>query len=135
MSTNIANKDSNNTEQSNKKWIKYIEDAITNGDIIKFDYQNFENIRVLGVGGFGKVYSATYKKLNKSVALKSVNIYNDNSMRNFVNEVLKYKLLYIKFVNYNFTVYFIFFLQMKIQRNVDFHDNILRFYGLTQKGI
>ena len=81
--------ETNNTEQPNSdtKWIKYIEDAVANKDIIKFDYQNFENFQVLGVGGFGKVYSATYKKLNKTVALKSVNIHDDNSMRDFVNEV------------------------------------------------
>ena len=42
--------ETNNTEQPNSdtKWIKYIEDAVANKDIIiKFDDQNFENFQVL----------------------------------------------------------------------------------------
>ena len=35
------------------------------------------------------IWKSVHKKLNKTAALKSVNIHDDNSMRDFVNEVLQ----------------------------------------------
>ncbi|GBB93565.1 hypothetical protein RclHR1_21990003 [Rhizophagus clarus] len=85
------------------EWINWIEEAISKKHIKYYDYKNFSNFEVIGSGAFGKVYRAKWKNSRKILALKS--------LKNATAEKIVYEL--------------------KIQREVHFHDNIISFYGIT----
>ncbi|GBC21935.2 kinase-like domain-containing protein [Rhizophagus irregularis DAOM 181602=DAOM 197198] len=60
----------------------------------------------IGSGGFGKVYHANWKNSHKRCAIKSFFNINDATIKAIVREI-------------------------QLQREVDFHDNVIRFYGVT----
>ncbi|CAB4438315.1 unnamed protein product [Rhizophagus irregularis] len=70
-------------------------------------YENFKNVQEVGSGAFGKVFRANWKNFGHYLALKSFYNLNDITLKEIVNE-------------------------LKLQREVDFHDNIIRFYGITK---
>ncbi|CAG8503985.1 13553_t:CDS:2 [Dentiscutata erythropus] len=78
--------------------------AIDEGRIVKFGYSEFFNIREIGQGGYGIVYSADYGE--QKVALKRFT--QNNSIINFANEI---KQIY----------------------TVNNHENINRFHGITKE--
>ncbi|GES83715.1 kinase-like domain-containing protein [Rhizophagus clarus] len=80
----------------------WIVNAIKNEHINHYEYKDFYNVREIGSGGFGKVYRANWKN-SHILALKS---HNDSTAEKFVNE-------------------------LKIQRKVTMHDNIIKFYGIA----
>ncbi|CAJ0912277.1 3658_t:CDS:10 [Entrophospora sp. SA101] len=89
-----------------RKWVDWIERAIEDEHINFYDYQKFENIHKIGMGGFGKVYKANLNT-GDEVALKS--FYKESfNIKEVVNEI-------------------------KLLRKVDFNVNIIRFYGITKK--
>ncbi|CAB5346648.1 unnamed protein product [Rhizophagus irregularis] len=67
---------------------------------------NNENVQKIGFGGFGEVYRANWKSSRNYLALKSFPDFNDVTIKEIVKE-------------------------LKIQREVDFHENIIRFFGVT----
>ncbi|GBC47673.2 kinase-like domain-containing protein [Rhizophagus irregularis DAOM 181602=DAOM 197198] len=95
-----------NTENTNE-WIKWIEEAIDKELLNYYEYNDFRNFQEIGTGGFGKVYRANLKNLEKCFALKSFFNLNNVTVKEIVRE-------------------------LKIQRKVDFHDNIIRCYGITK---
>ncbi|RGB40152.1 kinase-like domain-containing protein [Rhizophagus diaphanus] len=92
----------NDTENSNE-WIKWIEEAITKNYFKYYEFKYFNNFQEVGSGGFGKVYRANWKNSHKYFALK----YFFNLNNATTKEILK------------------------LQREVDFHENIIRFCGIT----
>ncbi|RHZ71363.1 hypothetical protein Glove_259g5 [Diversispora epigaea] len=89
---------------------EWFDDIIKNNGIIKYDYDVFKDLRYIGKGAFGIVHSATLidKKMTKmKVALKSI---VDNSIELFVNE-------------------------LKQHSKVGSHENIIGFYGVSQKDL
>ncbi|CAB4400552.1 unnamed protein product [Rhizophagus irregularis] len=100
---------SNNTEfeviDNSNEWINWIEESIAKEKIKYYDYNNFNSIQEIGFGSFGKVYRANWKSSHSYLALKS--LYNFNVM---AKEIVK---------------------ELKLQREIDFHENIIRFYGIT----
>ncbi|GBB93566.1 hypothetical protein RclHR1_21990004 [Rhizophagus clarus] len=80
----------------------WIANAILQGHINHYEYKDFYNVKEIGSGGFGKVYRANWKN-SHILALKS---HNDSTAEKFVNE-------------------------LKIQRRVNMHDNIIKFYGIA----
>ncbi|CAB4385552.1 unnamed protein product [Rhizophagus irregularis] len=86
------------------KWNNWIEEAIFNEHINCYEYKDFYNFEGIGSGGFGKVYRANWKDSHNIYALKSL---KDSEAKKFVEE-------------------------LKIQRKVNVHDNIIRFYGITR---
>ncbi|CAB5364603.1 unnamed protein product [Rhizophagus irregularis] len=94
------------TEYTNE-WVNWIEEAV-NKEYFKFyEYQQFDNIQHIGTGGFGKVYRANWKNSEKQFALKSFFNLDNITVKEIVRE-------------------------LKIQREIDFHDNIIRCYGITK---
>ncbi|RGB29441.1 kinase-like domain-containing protein [Rhizophagus diaphanus] len=94
------------TENTNE-WVNWIEEAVDKEYFKFYEYKQFNNIQYIGTGGFGKVYRANYKNSGKLFALKSFLNLNNIAMKEIVREV-------------------------KIQREVDFHDKIIHCYGMTK---
>ncbi|RIA94295.1 kinase-like domain-containing protein [Glomus cerebriforme] len=83
---------------------EWIEEAIS-GKLIKYyKYENFYNFQEIGKGGFGIVYRANWKNSSKYFALKS--IYSITAVKEMIYEI-------------------------KLHREVNIYDNIIRFYGVT----
>ncbi|EXX52067.1 hypothetical protein RirG_256270 [Rhizophagus irregularis DAOM 197198w] len=85
------------------EWIK---EAINKEHIKYYEYSEFSDFKEIGSGGFGKVYRANWKNL-KCFALKSFFNLNKVTLKEIVCE-------------------------LKIQREVDYHDNIIRCHGITK---
>lgn len=96
----------------------------------------FSNIKVIGAGAFGKVFRANWKHAPRYFALKSFFNLDTAVFKEIVQEViylsliLYFGLIFFRVVNY---IIFIYMIQLKHQREVDFHENIIRFYGITTK--
>ncbi|GES99846.1 kinase-like domain-containing protein [Rhizophagus clarus] len=95
-----------NTKNINES-INWIEEAISKGYYKFYEYKNFNNIQKIGTGGFGKVYRANWKNSEQYLALKSFFNFDDITAREIVHE-------------------------LKLQRDIQFHDNIIKFYGVAQ---
>ncbi|KAF0539143.1 kinase-like domain-containing protein [Gigaspora margarita] len=70
-----------------------------------FEYYRFKDFKLIGEGGFGKVYRATFKKNEISVAIKS---FKSNVP---IKEIVK---------------------ELKLHCKADIHSNIIRLLGVTQ---
>ncbi|GBC05372.1 hypothetical protein RclHR1_00620012 [Rhizophagus clarus] len=106
MSSNIKIKNEVITENQNE-FSKWIEEALDKEYFKYYEYQNFSDIHEVGSGGFGKVYRARWKNSDQYLALKSFFNINNITLKEVVNE-------------------------LKLQREIQFHRNIIKFYGLTK---
>ncbi|CAB4395990.1 unnamed protein product [Rhizophagus irregularis] len=91
------------TENKNE-WIKEVVDK---EHLKYYEYKEFNNFQEIGTGSFGKVYRANYKNFEKNFSLKSFFGLNNITMKGIVRE-------------------------LKIQREIDFHENIIRYHGVTK---
>ncbi|GBB93157.1 hypothetical protein RclHR1_02120009 [Rhizophagus clarus] len=94
-------------------WINWIEEAITKNFFKYYEYNHFNNIQEIGSGKLGKVYRANWKNSQRCFALKSLFGLNNITAKEIINE-------------------------LKFQHDVNFHENIIYFYGITsfnQEGI
>ncbi|CAG8516515.1 11839_t:CDS:2 [Gigaspora margarita] len=74
-----------------------------------YPFDSFSDITLSGSGGFGNVYKAKYTAADMLVALKSYEkSYENSDLKEIVNE-------------------------LRIQKNVDIHQNIIRFLGVTKQ--
>ncbi|CAG8720796.1 14477_t:CDS:2, partial [Racocetra persica] len=87
---------------------EWLDNAIRNNQIIKYNYNTFNEIRPIGHGTFGRVSSAISSKFERKVALKSVKINPDFTIELLVNEVREYFI------------------------HIGSHNNILEFYGIIE---
>ncbi|RGB36753.1 kinase-like domain-containing protein [Rhizophagus diaphanus] len=95
-----------NTENTNE-WINWIEEAIVKEYFKCYEYKHFSNIQEVGSGAFGKVYRANWKNSEQYIALKSFFNLNNVTIKEIVHE-------------------------LKLQREMQFHDNVIKFYGITK---
>ncbi|CAG8784511.1 28515_t:CDS:2, partial [Dentiscutata erythropus] len=86
---------------------EWLDNAIRNNQIIKYDYNTFNDITPIGHGSFGKVSSAISSKVKSKVALKSIKINPDFTIELLVNE-------------------------LKQHNRIGSHNNILKFYGIIE---
>ncbi|GBC05381.1 hypothetical protein RclHR1_00620021 [Rhizophagus clarus] len=103
MSNNIEMQD---TENANE-WVNWIEEAIDKEYFKLYEYKHFYNIQEIGSGAFGKVYRANWKNSEQCIALKSFFNLNNVTVKEIVHEI-------------------------KLQRDIQFHDNIIKFYGIAK---
>ncbi|CAJ0642752.1 15729_t:CDS:2, partial [Entrophospora sp. SA101] len=76
--------------------------------IFLYDYNSFQNIEFIDNGSFGTISLGFSKHHQELVALKSINIDQKYTFEQFLNEA-------------------------KQHRKVEFHSNILSFYGITKE--
>ncbi|UZO10568.1 uncharacterized protein OCT59_002148 [Rhizophagus irregularis] len=101
----------NEKEDDDYKFLKkndyadWLELSISNEQIADYKYSEFKNETLIGKGSFGSVYRAFWKNTGQVFALKSFNR-DKTKLKEVVNEI-------------------------KLQKRVDFHENILRFHGIT----
>ncbi|GBC17272.2 kinase-like domain-containing protein [Rhizophagus irregularis DAOM 181602=DAOM 197198] len=85
--------------------VDWVEKAINENYIKYYNCSEFTNIKEInGNGSAGKIYQANWKGADSPLVIKS-----------------SYKLTIKEIVN-----------ELKIQREIDFHPNILRFYGISR---
>ncbi|PKC66208.1 hypothetical protein RhiirA1_460010 [Rhizophagus irregularis] len=87
-------------------YIDWLEKSITEEHIELYEYSDFKNIQLIGSGAYGNVYRVNRKYSNRIFALKSFN-YEKQTL----NEVVK---------------------ELKLHRSVNYHENIIRLYGITR---
>jgi hypothetical protein len=82
------------------------------------------------------VYRANWKSLEKQLALKSFFNLDNITVKEIVREVIKYTInfffLFYLLVHYIYFKNLNLFILVEIQREVDFHDNIIRCHGITK---
>ncbi|RGB40147.1 kinase-like domain-containing protein [Rhizophagus diaphanus] len=88
---------------------EWIEDAISKKHIKYYKYEDFRDVQKIGSGNFGKVYRANWKNLEQYFALKSLSNLDNKAIKEVVKEI-------------------------EIHRDVQFHNNIISFFGITTKG-
>ncbi|CAB4388560.1 unnamed protein product [Rhizophagus irregularis] len=93
--------------ESTNELVNWIEEAIAKEYFRYYEYKYFNNIQVIGSGAFGKVYRASWKNSGQYLALKSFLNFNDATIKEIVHE-------------------------LKFQLKIQFHDNIINFYGITK---
>ncbi|CAG8665502.1 17625_t:CDS:2 [Cetraspora pellucida] len=85
-------------------WFKV---AIEQKYITSFEYDSFQNWEEIGRGGSGTIYGAYSRDIEKTIALKSLYCDDNISLNGFIKEI-------------------------KNITRVAHHDNIVRFFGITQ---
>ncbi|GBB88060.1 hypothetical protein RclHR1_01460010 [Rhizophagus clarus] len=82
----------------------WFEEAIDKKYLKYYDYNQFSNVQRIDTGNFGSVLRANWKSSEKYFALKSFHL----------DTITEREII------------------LKIHREVDYHDNIIRFYGITK---
>ncbi|RGB41403.1 kinase-like domain-containing protein [Rhizophagus diaphanus] len=95
-----------NTENTNE-CINWIEEAISKEYFRLYEHKYFSNVQRIGTGGFGKVYRVNWKNSDQYLALKSFSNVDNVIAKEIVHE-------------------------LKLQRDIQFHNNIIKFYGVAQ---
>ncbi|CAB4393314.1 unnamed protein product [Rhizophagus irregularis] len=88
-------------------YLNWLERSIADENIKLYEYSNFKNIHQIGRGAYGNVYRVNCKVSNRVFALKS---FVDSNDKQTIREVIK---------------------ELKLHRRVDYHENIIRLYGIT----
>ncbi|CAG8528303.1 1731_t:CDS:2 [Ambispora gerdemannii] len=92
---------------SSKKWL---DNAISDGEIHKISYETISKGEHIGEGSFGKVYLAKCTSISEKIVLKKIkkcHIKGKDSFDAFIKE-------------------------LKIHSALDLHANIIRFYGISE---
>ncbi|CAB4415462.1 unnamed protein product [Rhizophagus irregularis] len=92
--------------KNTNEWINWIEESISKEYYRLYEQKHFSNIQKVGTGGFGKVYRASWKN-SQYFALKSFFNLDDVTAKEIVHE-------------------------LKLQRDIQFHNNIIKFYGIAK---
>ncbi|GES98820.1 kinase-like domain-containing protein [Rhizophagus clarus] len=90
---------------SSNYYTEWLEKSIAHGHINYYEYSEFKNIHPIGRGSYGNVNRANWKNVDHFFALKSFS--NDKQT---LEEIIK---------------------ELKLHRNVDVHENIIRLCGIT----
>uniref|UniRef100_U9SWL1 Protein kinase domain-containing protein n=1 Tax=Rhizophagus irregularis (strain DAOM 181602 / DAOM 197198 / MUCL 43194) TaxID=747089 RepID=U9SWL1_RHIID len=94
-----------NTINTNE-WINYIEESISSEYFKLYEQKHFSNIQKVGTGRLGEVYRASWKN-SQYFALKSFFNLDDVTAKEIVHE-------------------------FKLQNDIQFHNNIIKFYGIIK---
>ncbi|GET04646.1 kinase-like domain-containing protein [Rhizophagus clarus] len=93
--------------KNTNEWINWFEEAIIKEHLKLYDYKQFNNFQQIGVGSVGKVYRVSWENLENHLAIKSFFSLNNITVKEILHE-------------------------LKTQREVDFHNNIIRYHGIIK---
>ncbi|PKK59818.1 kinase-like protein, partial [Rhizophagus irregularis] len=88
-------------------YINWLEKSIADEYFNYYEYSEFKNLEPIGSGSFGSVVRANWKNAGNFFVLKTFKNYDNAMLKELVNEI-------------------------RLQKRVDFHENIIRFYGITK---
>ncbi|UZO07138.1 uncharacterized protein OCT59_027436 [Rhizophagus irregularis] len=88
-------------------YINWLEKSIADEYLNYYEYSEFKNLKPIGNGSFGSVVRANWKNAGNFFALKTFKNNCNTTLKELVNEI-------------------------RLQKRVDFHENIIRFYGITK---
>ncbi|RGB37964.1 kinase-like domain-containing protein [Rhizophagus diaphanus] len=88
-------------------YINWLEKSIADEYLNYYEYSEFKNLKPIGNGSFGSVIRANWKNSGNFFALKTFKNNCNTTLKELVNEI-------------------------RLQKRVDFHENIIRFYGVTK---
>ncbi|RGB34412.1 hypothetical protein C1646_760550 [Rhizophagus diaphanus] len=88
-------------------FINWLEKSIADEYFNYYEYSEFKNLEPIGSGSFGSVVRAKWKNTGNFFVLKTFKNYDNAMLKELVNEI-------------------------RLQKRVDFHENIIRFYGITK---
>ncbi|CAB4472810.1 unnamed protein product [Rhizophagus irregularis] len=96
-----------NETDLNETNIDWLENSINKEYLNYYEYSEFNNIQPIGNGSYGRVVRVSWRDTERLFALKT---FNDDklTLKEVINEI-------------------------KLHKKVDFHENILRFCGITKK--
>nr|CAG8543366.1 5352_t:CDS:10 [Entrophospora candida] len=103
-SNGIINENKATIDKPKDNWVEWLNEAIQNEHINFYKYNSFKNTQKIGSGGSGKVYKVMYN--SSTFALKSYK-HDITNMKEVINE-------------------------LRLLRKVDYHQNIIHFYGVTK---
>ncbi|RIA86743.1 kinase-like domain-containing protein [Glomus cerebriforme] len=86
----------------------WIEEAASKKNIKYYEYKYFQNIEKIGIGTFGNIYRANWKESENYLVLRSFLNFDDTIIEEIVHE-------------------------LKLQHEVEFHNSVIRLYGITYK--
>ncbi|CAG8649828.1 17595_t:CDS:2 [Acaulospora colombiana] len=89
----------------------WLEEAVDQGCLNFHDFEKFSDFTSIGNGPFGEVYRAQWKIRGLVVALKSWMDATGKEEKKMLDGFIS---------------------ELKMHRKVDYHPNILRFYGMSQ---
>ncbi|CAG8710415.1 10145_t:CDS:2, partial [Acaulospora morrowiae] len=93
---------------SDNEYQEWLSNAIKNKEIVRYDYSSFGDFQEIRNEAYSTVHSANLTTENKTVVLKSVTLCPSFTLESLVNELKHYL-------------------------NIKSHENIVDFYGITQK--
>ncbi|CAB4438016.1 unnamed protein product [Rhizophagus irregularis] len=88
-------------------YIDWLDKSIANEYFNYYEFSEFKNLELIGSGSHGSVIRANWENIENFFALKTFKNYDNTMLKELVNEI-------------------------KLQKRVDFHENIIRFYGITK---
>ncbi|UZO01302.1 uncharacterized protein OCT59_012403 [Rhizophagus irregularis] len=88
-------------------YVDWLDKSIANEYFNYYEFSEFKNLELIGSGSYGSVIRANWKNIENFFALKTFKNYDNIMLKELVNEI-------------------------KLQKRVDFHENIIRFYGITK---
>lgn len=71
--------------QNESECINWLDEAINKEHIKYYKYDQFNNVKIIGSGGFGKVFRANWKNTGNILALKEFKY--DTAVKEIINEV------------------------------------------------
>ncbi|RIA78642.1 hypothetical protein C1645_842780 [Glomus cerebriforme] len=95
--------------QDTNNCINWLENSIVNEYLNYYEYSEFENLETIGKGSFGSVVRAKWKNAGNFFALKTFHKNDEITLKEVVNEI-------------------------KLQKEMIFNENVIRFYGITKAG-
>ncbi|CAB4427236.1 unnamed protein product [Rhizophagus irregularis] len=88
-------------------YINWLEKSIADEYLNYYEYSEFKSLKPIGNGSFGSIVRANWKNTGNFFAIKAFKNNCNTTLKELVNEI-------------------------RLQKRVDFHENIIRFYGITK---
>jgi hypothetical protein len=76
-------------EESNI-FIDWLEKSIYNEYLVYYDFSEFKNLTIIGLGGFARIFRANYINTNSFFAIKTFFEFNKKALKKLDNSIIKF---------------------------------------------